>query len=57
LRLFEVEGGGEKLRAFEKAEAAFHPLLALIVVQESEGWQALFIEIVGGQDKTTLLRY
>ena len=57
LGCFEIERRSQNARIFEEPEAAFGVLLALIAVKQQLGWSLGVVELVRGEDETTLLGY
>jgi hypothetical protein len=54
LRFFEIERRGQKAWIFAKPKATFGILLAFIALEHLLGGELAVVELVGGEDKTTL---
>ena len=55
LRLFEIEGRGQKAGVFEEAEAAFGMHVAFVAGSHLLGRQLGVIQLIGGEEETTVL--
>ena len=55
LGFFEIERGGQKLRVFQEAKAAFRPGLPFVSIQHAWRGQLALVQFVRREDKTTLL--
>src|SRR5215510_12810887 len=54
-RLFEIEGGGQKLRGCEEAKPAFCPSLPLVSIEHGLGCSLVLVQFIRREKKTALL--
>jgi Nitroreductase family len=57
LRFFQLQRRGEKQRIFEKSKAPFRMLLAFVSLQSLPGRQGAFVQLIRGQNNTTVLHH